>query len=272
MASVSRPVKEGWLLKEGGAARNKWQSRWFVLKGDTLYYYMKSDDQSNPLGTIKLTQADNISRIGDHSGRPHCIAIVGMKGSGKKVYYLSSDYCDVLTEWYSALNAAASSRNLKLTKYCTAEVFLNQGIRVNGDVCYQILSSLSMRTAPEKKSRDSLGWFCHREVALSTVLNLFAQYNWIPEKIYRSSAVIPTESGIHPVIRVIFSKSPSVMESPMRGAPVNYHVPPLEKSVEGVATLSSLGGDLLEGADDELIGLMQEFNIPLNLLQIGSSE
>ena len=39
----SELIKEGWLLKEGGAAKSKWQSRWFVLQGRTLSWYTKKD-------------------------------------------------------------------------------------------------------------------------------------------------------------------------------------------------------------------------------------
>lgn len=280
MAAISnRPIKEGWLLKEGGATRNKWQARWFVLRGDTLFYYSKKEDLTNPQGAINLTEIESVTKIGEHSGKPHCLAIDGVKGTGKKVYYLSSEHENILTEWLIALKATISEKSLKLMKYCTAEVFLNCGIRVNGDVCYQILSALSMRTPPERKSRDHLGWFCNREIALSTVLNIFAQYNWNPEKIYRSSAIIPSESGIHPVIRIIFSKCPTGAGN---NAPNNitksfHHSTSLDKSVEGGEgeekdpEYATVGGCLLEGTDDELISLMQEFNIPLTLLQISSN-
>lgn len=265
-SSSSRPVKEGWLHKEGGAARNKWQSRWFVLRSDTLYYYQKKED-TNPLGAINLSEADDISKIGEHSGRSHCMAIVGVKG-GKKVYYLSSETSDVLNEWYVAFKAVSTSSDRKGTKYCTAELFLNTpGVRVNGDINYEILTSLSLRTPPEKKSRDHLGWFCQRSVALSTLLNLFSQYNWHPDKIYRSSGLIPSEQGVNPVIRVIFCKS--------NDKKVSHEIiserSELTGSIKrGRASVNTLGGteNVLEGTDDELIDLMQEFGIPLNLLQV----
>lgn len=75
--SGSRPIKEGWLYKEGGATKSKWQARWFVLRGDKLQYYQKKEDQANPLGSINLSEVDDISKIGDHSGREHCLAIIG---------------------------------------------------------------------------------------------------------------------------------------------------------------------------------------------------
>ncbi|XP_032256608.1 rho GTPase-activating protein 24 isoform X1 [Halichoerus grypus] len=45
-------VKCGWLRKQGGFVKT-WHTRWFVLKGDQLYYF-KDEDETKPLGTIFL--------------------------------------------------------------------------------------------------------------------------------------------------------------------------------------------------------------------------
>ncbi|XP_053559356.1 rho GTPase-activating protein 24 isoform X1 [Bombina bombina] len=45
-------IKCGWLRKQGGFVKT-WHTRWFVLKGDQLYYY-KDEDEMKPLGTIFL--------------------------------------------------------------------------------------------------------------------------------------------------------------------------------------------------------------------------
>lgn len=257
--ATTRPVKEGWLYKEGGAARNKWQLRWFVLRGDTLFYYQKKED-NNCLGSINLSLVEDVSKVGDHSGRGHCVAVVGVKAS-KKVYYLSADTSELLNEWFTAFKAVTGLHHSKpiVSSYCTAEVFINNsGIRINGDVNYQILSTLSARTPPERKSRDPLGWFCSRSVAVSTVLGLFSQYRWSPDRIYRSTGVLPNEPGVHPLVRIIFSRT-------------DPPDPPPPSDPEPSAPSSSgtgLGDELLEGTDDELIELMKEFGIPLNLLQV----
>ncbi|XP_071893625.1 rho GTPase-activating protein 24 isoform X1 [Anas platyrhynchos] len=44
--------KCGWLRKQGGFVKT-WHTRWFVLKGDQLYYF-KDEDETKPLGTIFL--------------------------------------------------------------------------------------------------------------------------------------------------------------------------------------------------------------------------
>ncbi|XP_060103077.1 rho GTPase-activating protein 24 isoform X1 [Heteronotia binoei] len=45
-------IKCGWLRKQGGFVKT-WHTRWFVLKGERLYYF-KDEDETKPLGTIFL--------------------------------------------------------------------------------------------------------------------------------------------------------------------------------------------------------------------------
>lgn len=40
-------MKCGWLRKQGGFVKT-WHTRWFVLKGDQLYYF-KDEDETKPL-------------------------------------------------------------------------------------------------------------------------------------------------------------------------------------------------------------------------------
>ncbi|KAL6078284.1 hypothetical protein STEG23_006541, partial [Scotinomys teguina] len=42
-------TKCGWLRKQGGFVKT-WHTRWFVLKGDQLYYY-KDEDETKPLAS-----------------------------------------------------------------------------------------------------------------------------------------------------------------------------------------------------------------------------
>ncbi|XP_069467267.1 rho GTPase-activating protein 22 isoform X2 [Ambystoma mexicanum] len=49
---TDRVVKSGWLKKQRNIMKN-WQQRWFVLRGDQLYYY-KDEDETKPQGFIRL--------------------------------------------------------------------------------------------------------------------------------------------------------------------------------------------------------------------------
>ena len=49
-ASSSSPIdKEGFLYKKGAAVGASYQKRWFILKGNLLFYYEKRDDKE-PIG------------------------------------------------------------------------------------------------------------------------------------------------------------------------------------------------------------------------------
>ena len=43
---LERPIKMGWLKKQRSIMKG-WQQRWFVLRGDQLFYY-KDKDETKP--------------------------------------------------------------------------------------------------------------------------------------------------------------------------------------------------------------------------------
>ncbi|XP_078284521.1 rho GTPase-activating protein 22-like isoform X1 [Rhinoraja longicauda] len=47
-----RALKSGWLKKQRSIMKN-WQQRWFVLRGEQLYYY-KDEEENKPQGSIQL--------------------------------------------------------------------------------------------------------------------------------------------------------------------------------------------------------------------------
>jgi serine/threonine protein kinase len=52
--SLANAEMEGWLMKQGHVRRN-WKERWFVLKGDRLYYFKNTDQHAGtPRGIIPL--------------------------------------------------------------------------------------------------------------------------------------------------------------------------------------------------------------------------
>ena len=273
-------IREGWLLKEGGASKSKWQSRWFVLKGRSLLWYNKAEDAS-PQGNVSMIDVQDVSQIGEHANKKFCISLVTTKANSKKVYYLAAETENLMREWFGALQAQwmGDAAGMRLVKYATAEVFVTQGVRITGDVNYGILSTISSRVAPERKRRDALGWFCDCPITLSTVLNLFSEYGWTPERVYSSTSTAAGESALQSVIRVIFSKSPQ----PEHGARASRHLESstalLRSGVFDTVTVSARpvglalppGAQTLQGTDDELIDLMQEFGIPLSLLLVPSN-
>lgn len=275
-------IREGWLLKEGGAAKSRWQSRWFVLKSRSLLWYNKADDAS-PQGHLVISDVQDVSLIGEHGSKKFCISLVTTKSNSKKVYYLAADTESLMQDWFSALQSQwlgdKRAAGMRLVKYATAEVFLTQGVRITGDVNYGILSTISSRVAPERKRRDPLGWFCDCAITLSTILNLFSEYGWTPERVYRSTSTAGGDSSLQPVIRVIFSKSPQTehgANSSGSNGQLESSTALLRSGVFDTVTVSTQpvglalppGAKTLEGTDDELVDLMQEFGIPLSLLLV----
>lgn len=47
--ALQRPLKDGWLKKQRSIVKN-WQQRYFVLKGQQLYYYKDEDDVKPQVG------------------------------------------------------------------------------------------------------------------------------------------------------------------------------------------------------------------------------
>ncbi|BFZ18129.1 hypothetical protein BsWGS_21167 [Bradybaena similaris] len=52
MHTFFNPVKEGWLMKQGGRVKN-WKRRWFILNDNCLYYFQYTTDKE-PKGIIPL--------------------------------------------------------------------------------------------------------------------------------------------------------------------------------------------------------------------------
>ena len=53
-ATSSSPIdKEGFLFKKGAASGAGFQKRWFILKGNLLFYFEKRDDKE-PIGKLYI--------------------------------------------------------------------------------------------------------------------------------------------------------------------------------------------------------------------------
>ena len=99
-SSGSPPDKEGFLMKRGEVNKS-FQKRWFVLRGNLLFYYEKKGDRE-PIGvivlegcTIELTEnSDNYTFQ------------INFSPSGYRTYVLSAHTQDIMESWMKALSAA----------------------------------------------------------------------------------------------------------------------------------------------------------------------
>ncbi|XP_025906116.1 rho GTPase-activating protein 22-like [Nothoprocta perdicaria] len=62
-----RVLKCGWLKKQRSIMKN-WQPRWFVLRGDQLFYY-KDEEETKPQGFIPL-QGNQVNELPPNPDEP----------------------------------------------------------------------------------------------------------------------------------------------------------------------------------------------------------
>lgn len=99
--------REGWLGKRGEVNKN-FQKRWFVLKGNLLFYFEKQDDKE-PVGLIIL---EGCTVELAENEETYAFKLV-FHGSGKRTYILCSNSQDNMELWMKAL-ASASYDYVKL--------------------------------------------------------------------------------------------------------------------------------------------------------------
>ncbi|KAK6190762.1 hypothetical protein SNE40_002556 [Patella caerulea] len=92
--------KEGYLLKKGEVNKG-FQKRWFVLKGNFLFYYEKKGDRE-PIGMIVLEGctielAENTDNFTFQIVFPH---------SGCRTYVISAESQEIMESWMKALSCA----------------------------------------------------------------------------------------------------------------------------------------------------------------------
>ncbi|XP_070572932.1 uncharacterized protein [Ptychodera flava] len=99
-ATCSSPVdKEGWLNKRGELNKS-FQKRWFVLKGNLLYYFDKRGDKE-PIGVIILEGATVELADGD-TFTFH----ITFQGYSTRTYVIQADNHTEMTEWMRAISMA----------------------------------------------------------------------------------------------------------------------------------------------------------------------
>ena len=289
---------QGWLEKEGGSGvLSRWQWRWFVIRDSSLCYY-KDESDTETQGCIAISDIRSVSRI-EHSGRAHCLSLVGEKKGGK-TYYLAAQTDYQRDQWYEAIlphvEGEAYVRTKEICKFATAEVFTGRGIRISGDVGFSILKQITefRSNGHVSKMRDEKGWYCDKEVSLCDVLNLFATQGWTTEKIYPSESTLSIgslEDDVYQVVKVIFCSRKTVCLGPMgrlpslsgsmgaardqRGRSSSDSTTSSGTSINKSGVVGSMssqdsgtGSDgWIDGTDEELLQLMKEFNIPTSLLE-----
>ncbi|CAI5783430.1 GTPase-activating 25 [Podarcis lilfordi] len=111
---LERPLKAGWLKKQRSIVKN-WQQRYFVLKGQHLYYY-KDEEDLKPQGSIRLhgSSIREVAATGsDEVGRFIFEIIQGISGdqnrAGQDSYVLMASSQSDMEDWVKSLRRMVGS-------------------------------------------------------------------------------------------------------------------------------------------------------------------
>jgi len=94
--------KSGWLWKKGEVNRS-FRKRWFVLKGNLLFYFEKQTDKE-PLGVIILEGC--VIELAEEDQERFGFKI-SFQGERTRVYHLGTEFQQTLVEWMQILAVAS---------------------------------------------------------------------------------------------------------------------------------------------------------------------
>ena len=149
--SIRKPDKEGFLVKQGVTVKS-WKRRWFVLKGQVLYYFtsaqVRQSGACRALHFIRVSEFLTSARFvqispGDHVGRIMLKdAKVTQQSSSKdnafeivtrgRIFFLKADTDDDLHQWLQAVEKAISGDTVVRWRLCAEGVRASDGEEVEG--------------------------------------------------------------------------------------------------------------------------------------------
>lgn len=97
------PDKEGYLLKRGDLNKG-FQRRWFVLRGNLLFYYEKRGDRE-PVGVVILEGCS--IEVADCEQVDNYAFQIAFSGTATRTYILSADSQENMESWMKALSCAS---------------------------------------------------------------------------------------------------------------------------------------------------------------------
>ncbi|XP_034976532.1 rho GTPase-activating protein 25 isoform X2 [Zootoca vivipara] len=111
---LERPLKTGWLKKQRSIVKN-WQQRYFVLKGQHLYYY-KDEEDLKPQGSMRLhgsTIREVAATGSDEVGKFIFEIVQGISGdqnrAGQDSYVLMASSQSDMEDWVKSLRRMVGS-------------------------------------------------------------------------------------------------------------------------------------------------------------------
>lgn len=100
--SLAVAEHEGWMTKQGGSVKS-WKRRWFILKGNMLYYFKASRPETEMQGVIELTSTSFVKPQPKH-GKQQAFAVGSQ--SQKRVFFMYADQDSESVSWMKSITAA----------------------------------------------------------------------------------------------------------------------------------------------------------------------
>eukprot|EP00012_Vannella_robusta_P005288 CAMPEP_0206193376 /NCGR_PEP_ID=MMETSP0166-20121206/6526_1 /ASSEMBLY_ACC=CAM_ASM_000260 /TAXON_ID=95228 /ORGANISM="Vannella robusta, Strain DIVA3 518/3/11/1/6" /LENGTH=475 /DNA_ID=CAMNT_0053610069 /DNA_START=96 /DNA_END=1523 /DNA_ORIENTATION=- len=102
VSALGTPEKDGFLTKQGGSIKT-WKKRWFVLKGDTLYYF-KTQKDPEQTGEIKLEKTTTCTNEAKKKGKVYFAV-----NTPNRKYLIHADTEESANQWVDKINKAIES-------------------------------------------------------------------------------------------------------------------------------------------------------------------
>ena len=99
---MSKPIKEGWLTKQGGKIKT-WKKRWFALEGTVLSYAEKQGKKLK--GSMDLSHATSVEHAPDCKKQPAFKVII----PSVRTYYIVGSTKEECQEWIDAIKSVLPS-------------------------------------------------------------------------------------------------------------------------------------------------------------------
>merc|ERR1712137_552271 len=99
VSALGSPDKDGFLTKQGGSIKT-WKRRWFVLKGDTIYYF-KTQKDPEQTGEIKLEKTTTCTTEGKKKGKVYFAV-----NTPNRKYMIHADTEESANQWVERINKA----------------------------------------------------------------------------------------------------------------------------------------------------------------------
>lgn len=96
--SLGQCTREGWLTKQGGSIKT-WKKRWFILKGNTLFYFKTRTDQ-DLTGSITLEPSSECKVVKNTGGKKFFFSV----STAKRTFMIWASKEEVCNDWVAAIN------------------------------------------------------------------------------------------------------------------------------------------------------------------------